>query len=273
MVQRLPKTAAALLLSVVALVGCGLNEPREALIPEATPTIAPFFRDGAVLPVPTVNVQFAPTPTPIPVPTPLPPGSVLASRDTRPDRLAERIREVPVYDGAFHPDWTVSQSWDMQFNPASRNAGFADRITFEGRGKAAFGGVLFGVKPSHQGLYERKQVLGIRFRISGGAEYLSRDSLIIKILGSNTYSYWVEGDTSVQFKEEVPPNTLIFDEIGLRGLGLKRDIPPGVWAELDLWLDDYDRVDYKYITGIVIMNEPDFRAPFFIDAVHLLVER
>jgi hypothetical protein len=73
----------------------------------------------------------------------------------------------------------------------------------------------------------------------------------VTVLGSNSYTYWVEDDISVKSIYEP-----VFSETRLYYLGVNRTIPPNTWVKVELWLDEriYDP-DYRYVTGFYIKNE------------------
>ncbi len=129
-------------------------------------------------------------------------------------------------------------------------------------------------------MYSRNEILGVSFWLSGGANAVDPGDLAITVVGSNAYPYWVAGDTSVQQAAGIPDSAItdefpLFSETRLYFLDIKRTIPPDMWVEVVLWLDEREfDPDYRYITGIYIKNDdPAFLPTFYVDRMSLLLIR
>ncbi|HMQ31511.1 MAG TPA: hypothetical protein PKD53_12355 [Chloroflexaceae bacterium] len=259
-----------LLVGLAALAACA---PTQAAMPtpRPAPTIAPFF-SGERPAAPTVTI---PTPAagmrPSSDAPPLSDASILQEAAQR-DRSDRVVAEVRIFDEQLDPNWTLEESWGMRLDP--RSPSFAGRglSSLEATPLEAFGGVLLSNGPDSTRLYPRSDVLGVRFSVSGGPRYLPADALVVKVVGSNRYPYFVFGDSSVTLAYD-PTNRNVFPEVGLNRLGLRRDLEPGEWADVELWLDGYDIADYTYVTGLNVMNAASYMDRFYIDNVRLLVRR
>ncbi len=268
--MRHAKIFSALLAAVALLVGCAPSQAATSPTPRPMPTIAPFF-SGERPAAPTVVL---PTPIATPRPagdSPLSDASILQEAAQR-DRSDLVVSEVTIFDEQLDPNWTLAESWGMRLNPRSLSFSSRGVSSLEATPLEAFGGVLLSNKPDSRRIYPRADVLGIRFSVSGGDRYLPADGLVVKVVGSNRYPYFVFSDQSV-FIANDPTNRNVFPEVGLSRLGLKRDLEPGEWADVELWLDGYDIADYTYVTGLNVMNAASYMDRFYIDNVRLLVRR
>jgi hypothetical protein len=259
------------LVALVSLAGCVSDPTAQQATPRPAPTIAPFFSgvpDSAptiVLPTPLPDTLQAPEDPPLSDAAAL---QATAQRDSS-DRV---VAEVAIYDEQLDPNWSLDESWGIRINPRSLSFSSSGRVALEAVPVEAFAGVLLINSPESTRIYPRDDVLGIRFSVSGGERYLQPESLIVKVMGSNRYPYFVGDDQSVRIDYD-PSNPYVFDEVGLSRLGLRRDLEPGEWAEVELWLDGYDLAGYTYVTAINVMNAPSFMTPFYIDNIRLLVRR
>jgi hypothetical protein len=117
--------------------------------------------------------------------------------------------------------------------------------------------------------YPYSAVLGISFWLNSGADTLNTDALVVTVLGSNDYGYYLPNDKSV-----VTDAKNFFSETRLYYLGINRSIPPNTWVPIVLWLDSlpYDP-PYKNVTGIYLKNDASFRQTFYVDQVELLLAK
>lgn len=259
-----------LLLVVLAfLAGCVPGQIGPSPTPRPAPTIAPFFSGAR----PTVPVVTIPSPVPGAQQSSDPPLSDAAALQATAQRdVSDRVvTEVTIFDEQLDPNWSLDDSWGIQLNPRSPSFAGSGRVSLEAIPLEPFAGVLMTNSPLSTEMYPRADVLGVRFSVSGGARYLQPDSLIVKVVGSNRYPYFVEDDRSVWLDDS--PNAQVFAEVGLDWLGLRRDLEPGEWADVELWLEGYDLADYTYVTAINVMNAPSYMHRFYIDNVRLVVRR
>ncbi len=260
---------ALLLVAVAAIAGCAQRPAAAIPTPRPPATIAPFFGDRT-RPLPTLDI-------PSPAPRPTTNTDVLSSdasilqATAQRDSLDSVIDEVVFFDEGLDPSWTAEHSFDQRIN--LRSAAFASSgfTSLEAVPEVPFGGLMLTLTSRSRNLFPRADVLGVRFAVTGGSRALTPNNLIVKVLGSNRYPYFVENDSSVPRPPDLGPDRLLFPEVALDALGLRRDLEPGEWAEVELWLDGYDQVDYNYVTGLVIFNDELFLDPFYIDNVRLLV--
>jgi hypothetical protein len=240
--------------------------------PVPTPTIAAFFQEA---PVPSANPNIPGIPTPIPalemIGTITPVDNSDATTVER-DVLADNIQEVPVYSSRLNPGWSTDSSWGMRREIQSARITNSDITALEAVPGEPYSGLFFTVTKNSAKTYFRDQILGVRFRVSGGPNYLSPNSIQMDVIGSSQYKYWSEDDQTITSMHGTGTKPLDAG-ISLGRLGLKRDVEPNTWVEMDFWLDDYDAPKYTYVTGVAFMNDSSFLKNFYIDKVSLLVRR
>ncbi len=246
-------------------------------IPQSTGTPATA---AVLLPTSTPAPPLPPTSTPVALAAPLPLTSTPAapllttSPPTAPD---EQIALLPIYDDHLHPDWSTEQSQGVVYDLAT------DTYTYSGRVAAAispqrkYGQFFLTVREDTQTVYNRNEILGVSFWLSGGSNSIDPGDLAVTVVGSNAYPYWVAGDTSVQRAAGIPDTEIteefpLFSETRLYFLDINRTIPPHMWVEIVLWLDEREfDPDYRYVTGIYIKNDdPAYLPTFYIDRMSLL---
>ncbi len=246
------------------------------LLPTSTPAPPLPPTSTSVAPAP----PLPPTSTPVALAAPLPPTSTPAapllttSPPTAPD---EQIALLPIYDDHLHPDWSTEQSQGVVYDLAT------DTYTYSGRVAAAispqrkYGQFFLTVREDTQTVYNRNEILGVSFWLSGGSNSIDPGDLAVTVVGSNAYPYWVAGDTSVQRAAGIPDTEIteefpLFSETRLYFLDINRTIPPHMWVEIVLWLDEREfDPDYRYVTGIYIKNDdPAYLPTFYIDRMSLL---
>lgn len=262
---------APLLIALAALAACAPAQGAAVPTVRPTATIAPFF-GGDTRPLPTLEIP-SPEPRPTSESDELSSDASILQATAQRDALDGVVDEFVFFDEGLDPNWTSEHSFDQYLN--LRSAAFASSgfTSLEAVPEAPFGGVMLTLRSGSRNLFPRADVLGVRFAVSGGTRALTPYNLIVKVLGSNRYPYFVEDDRSVPRPPDMRPDKPIFDEVGLDALGLRRDLEPGEWAEVELWLDGYDQTDYNYVTGLVIFNDELFLDPFYIDNVRLLVRQ
>lgn len=264
------RRAALALLVLVALAGCGQIVPDDAQPPRPTATIAPFF-SGAEPLVPTFDI-----PTPAPRPTPA--SQSVANEPSSAQGAAQRdpldriIEEVTIYDERLDPNWSTSYSFWHLVNLESSDTSFSGFVSLKAVPERVLGGTALTINKDSRKIYPRADILGLRFNVSGGRQPLTPYNLILRVLGSNRYPYFEEDDTSLGVAPSEDTGGPAID-LPLEKLGLRRDLKPGEWAEMEMWFDTYDRVDYRYLTGFVVMNDQSYMKPFYIDNVRLLVRQ
>lgn len=225
-------------------------------------------------PVPTVSSAFSARPTiPIAPPwldaTPVSDTSVAPTSAQTDPKLVEEI----IYDDSLSPNWTTEQSRWVDLDPANRAYADGGQFAIKTSLTDTTGLLFFTVKPGIRKSYMRKDVLGIRFRLTGGSSYISPDEMTVTINGSNSFSYWRDDDRSVEASGRVTdPRKPLFSDTQLVFLGINKPIPPRTWVEITIWLDklQFDP-DYTYLTGFYIKSERQYMKAFYVDQVKLLL--
>lgn len=247
-----------LLLLLLLVAGCGANisAPRPAG-PLPTPTVAAMFNPVAIA-------------TPAPIPTSAPVS--FPPREVDPDKQFE---EIVIYDEELRAGWSLEQSSGVRYDTAVSGRTYSGSFATSITPLQEAGEFFLTVERGAQEVYTRDQVIGVSFWLNGGPFPISNDSLVMAVVGSNDYTYWVENDPSIMLSGRVTQaDAELFSPTRLYYLGVNRTVPANQWVEVINWLDDriYD-VDYKYITGMYIRSDRTFFNPFYIDRITLLVER
>ncbi len=217
----------------------------------ATPTVANIFQTYREVPA---------TPTIQPSPTADFSQSVSAATPS------VETQTVTIYNDTFNPNWEMLASEEMNADAQSTafvSSGKSSIAITPGRD---YGTVYFVVQPAAKETYPRSRVLGLQFKLNSGDGILENNDLLITVIGSNQYPYFVLGDTSVT--NTVDP---VFPETRLYYLHINQAIPPHTWVDVNVWLDDliYDPI-YQYVTGFYIKNDEGFRSTFYIDDIRLI---
>lgn len=240
------------------LVGCG-RLAAESPVPtlETPPTISPLFQIQPTLSADTLQRPLA-TPS---------------SGSSSSPSLDEQIKEVTIFDEAMADGWTLGDSQGTDVNEKSRGHSKSGIYRIAVTPSGAEDTVQFSLTPESENRYLRNQVLGISFWVSSKT-VIAPDSLLVTVMGSNAYPYYVEGDTSVRLNGEVTDGSPIFSETRLYYLDINHSIPPNTWVEIVLWLDDrqFDP-NYRYLTGFYIKNDLSFQDTFYVDRVSLLLRK
>jgi len=179
------------------------------------------------------------------------------------------IYEIPVYRGAgtLSPGWSVTRSWAVTYSLAAPGRSLSGTHAISMAAQADYGTLFFGNTSDSGREYSRTQVIGLRMFLNAGDQTIMPGDLAFTVLGSNAYTYYVIGDTSV------PTTTkMFFSESRLDELGLMRPLPPNTWVELDINLDSliYDP-DYKYVTAFYIKTDIGFRQTVYIDNISMIM--
>ena len=237
---------------------------RETPQPDTVPTNSRYFQPNAFTPPPTRTRR--PTPTLAASKIREPSGTVIAIGQAP---AASRIVTTTIYDEQLNKNWTIdfSTGMDIQLGDTARahQGSKAIAITpLQDYGKA-----LFTVREGVTQTYPYSAVLGVTFWINSGADQLNTDSLVVTVIGSNDYGYYLPNDKSV-----ATDNQRFFSETRLYYLSVNRDLPPNTWLEITVWLDSlpYDPL-YKNVTGVYLKNDAGFRQTFYIDQIDLLMAK
>lgn len=260
------------------LTGCTVvaAQPQQGAAAQMTPTTNALFAEkgdftvsrigelNVTLPAPTVANYFLAhdTPTPRPSPTPFPTLPI-----PTPDLRRTQAITATIYSDELDSNWTIVESEALEVDPASTRYIHDGRYAVAATPREDYSQLFFAVSPEAGVAYPRDHVLGVSFWLNGGAGSLAREDLAVTVVGSNAYPYFVAGDDSVVTNESI-----FFSETRLYYLGINRTIPPDTWTEVIVWLDQlpYDPI-YRYVTGVYIKNDMDFRQTFYVDDVNLLM--
>jgi hypothetical protein len=279
--------------------------PIFALVPTTSPAGIPMDPDStAPAFTPLTNADDATIPPAVPVspaaltPTPTPEDiqsstsiTTTASHQiflplmlhavTEMDTLAEptedeRIAEIIIYDEELAPNWTAEQSRGITYDMATTDYVYSGAVATAITPTKTYGQFFLTLNAAPEVAYDRDEIIGVSFWLSGGASLIENDDLAVTVLGSNDYTYWVPDDTSVaeQLEEELTDGLPLFSETRLYFLDINRPIPPNTWVEVIVWLNEriYDP-PYNYITGIYLKNDADFLQTYYIDRVSFLVDQ
>ena len=262
------------LLLVTLLVGCGQQASTAPVM--VPPTIAPVF-DAAPELKPTPVASNTPTDLPQPAlastPTDMPLPALATPVPAATERLTQTV-DLQVYDEAMVTGWSLRSSSGVKYNSESKAFAYESKLAVEAIPTKEYGNLIFGVARSAPRNYKRAEVLGVRFRVSGGKAILPNDGLIVTVFGSKKFPYFVAGDSSATFPEgRIVGEEPLFPETRLYFLDINRAIAPGEWAEVIVWLDDHFTPDYTYVTGIQIKNDEQYLDPFYVDDVALIMRQ
>jgi hypothetical protein len=224
-------------------------------------------------PTPTVSAAFIPyAPTMEPLPTLRPPADS-PRRPRASDPLVDaQVTLVPVYDDLLAAGWSLEHSSSLTYELQSDMYVDKGRYAIRVQPGDGSGLLYFTLNPDAGKTYPRDRVLGLRFRLSGGAVDLPNDALAVAVIGSNASPYWLENDRSVKVSGRVTDNQPLFSETRLYFLDINQTIPAKSWEDVIVWIDDliYDPT-YKYVTGFYLKPDKDYRSSFYIDQVSLIL--
>lgn len=233
-------------------------------------------------PTPTVSAVFSPAPPIVVVQVPTPARNTAEASAARLDDTYARrdgqsrdvqVAEVLVYDDALDDNWTLENSSMMSYNLQNMRYIDRGRYAIEAAPTTGIGMLYFTLRQDSRQVFRRDQVLGLRFRLTGGADFIENDALAVTVVGSNRQPYWVAGDNSVNLEGRVTDDEPVFSETRLYYLDINQPIPPDTWVDVVLWLDEriYDP-DYTYVTGFYLKTEKDLLDRFYVDQVNLLLD-
>ncbi len=278
------------LLAAVILAACGRSTASPALTAVPLPTLAPVFsvESATDLPATAQPTPASPTATPrIPLAT----ATTAATPETPavqetalppelPTRVSGELRpltpvtsEIPIYTDKLSPGWSLKSSVDMTYNERSTTFVYTGTAAVLAQPAKPWSQLIFGVTKDSQQLYRRDRILGVRFRVSSSTAVIPTDGLVVTVYGSKLYPYYVPDDRSATRPEgRVTTDDPLFPETRLYFLDVNRDIEPGEWVEIVVWLDQHFTPDYTYVTALSIKNDEKFLQPFSVDDVSLITE-
>lgn len=244
-----------LLLAATLASACTRQPEASSVVVE--PTIAPIFNQAP---------QVKPTSRPLIVPT-VEPNVTPRATSAEPTTL-----DVKVYGDRLASGWSLESSSGIVFTEDETTIAHSGSTAIAARPTQAFGQLILGLQSGTPTTYRRDNVLGVTFMVSGGSNILPSDGLIVTVYGSKKHPYFVPGDRSATQPEgRITSDDPLFPETRLYFLGLNRDILPGEWAEITVWLDDHFTPDYTYITALQIKNDERYLDPFYVDDVALVL--
>ncbi len=235
---------------LVILIGC--TNPTESFPTETPNNLSPTIVD-----------TNTPTSTPEPTYTPSPTIDL-----STPDIKLTNVRYVMIYSDEFNPDWELIQNNDVETNIEAKTLFNSGTQSIAITPKIGLSRTNFVVKEDASKYYPRDKIFGFRFWINPANGYIKPSNLLVNIIGSNDYSYYVDGDDSVNNNTD-PASS----ETPLDNLGYNQIISPETWFEVIILLDDFAYyIDYEYIVGFYIKNAEGFLQTFYIDDIQLIIE-
>ena len=225
-----------------------------------TPTLSILFHKGDATQTPTLNpdnpTQATPSATPKPTNqiTPTTVGSGI-------------IAQSAIFSDTLNADWILDNSWGGKWSLDSAVNTPEGHKSVSYKPSEDFGALFFSVQKSTSHAIPRKQTMGISFRLNPGDLPLGADQLAVTVVGSNDYTYWLKGDSSVTSLN----NGQIFSETRLYYLNVNRALPPNTWTEITVWLDklQYDPM-YDNVTGIYLKTDRGVQNTIYVADVTLL---
>jgi hypothetical protein len=232
------------------LIGCANNL-------EAFPTEIPNN------PSPTIVDTNPDTTTPHATLTPFPTVGL-----PNPRTKLTNIRYVMIYSDEFNPDWELAKTTDVNTNIGATTLFNEGTQSIAISPKIGLSRTSIVVREDALKKYPRDIILGFRFWINPANGYIKPSNLMINVIGSNAYSYYVEGDDSV--KKSNDPE---FSETPLDLLGNDQVMSPETWVEVVVLLDDLVYVpDFEYIVGFYIKYAEGFIQTLYIDDIQLIIK-
>ncbi len=221
-------------------------------------------------------------------------GDAAADDAARRSPSGNAYAEQLIYDDALNPNWTLDNSFLVDYDPLDTKHWFESLSESSADGKATgpgknaalstgavaikvtptddFGALFFTVQPETTTDYSLNSVLGISFWLNSGPQLLDTADLAVAVLGSNELTYWQSGDDSVLGALSNAQDAETFSETRLYFLDINRSIPPDTWTRVFVWLDELEfQPDYEHVTGFYIKTDGNFRGTFYVDQVSLLV--
>ncbi|MBE2221673.1 MAG: hypothetical protein IAF02_09045 [Anaerolineae bacterium] len=199
--------------------------------------------------------EVAPTLTPLPTLTPKP---------------TVEMKIVKIFGDTLHEDWSLQNSRAVDYDLNESAFVYEGSTAISYKPNLEYADLAFTVNEDANDVYLRDKVLAVRFWLYSVGEYVNTDALLVSVVGSNDFPYWVADDNSVVTQDSRP----VFPATRLYYLNVEEDIPPDTWFQVELWLNDliYDP-QYEYVTGIYIKNDENFFRTIYIDDVELLVQQ
>jgi hypothetical protein len=208
----------------------------------STPT-----RDGSAVqdksPTPSLTITQSPT-----VVTAIP-------KKTQPEALYKSI-----YAEELNTNWDATGGNNEEINlraQAKSQAGFLSIAIIPTK---AFNKIDFKVKESTKELYPRAKIIGLRFWIHPEDYDLSPSNLSLKLIGSNNYTYFKNGDE------------LFSVDTTLDSHGYNQSISANTWTELTIWMENLnDEIDYNNLVGFSFINDSGTLQTIYLDQVELIL--
>ncbi|MCB8945999.1 MAG: hypothetical protein H6658_19810 [Ardenticatenaceae bacterium] len=255
------------------LIACTSQQSGQSESTFPTPTINPIFVSGSretadqspVFPeLSDNNTEVVIEQTDTPTAT-----TVAEETPTAPTTSAPLSRRIlRVYGDSLQSDWSLENSYDMEYDPQDELAPYDGRYALAITPQANFGKLFFTVQEDSRTVFLHENVATIRFWLYS-EDYIGPEDIGITILGSNEYPYWVANDDSVRPNDNLPS----FIPTRLSFLGIEEDIPPENWVQIEIWLEDLQfDPDYLYVTGITIENDEGYLQTFYIDNLEIIIE-
>ena len=268
-----------LMVALLLLLGaCSSDNNSSAIASDsarATPTTHPFMNTSgdSFLETPVIEkgAVSAPSndqlfgendvPTPVPSPTRFPTST---PNPAQPTAAPPTFRDVTIYNDQLDANWTLNKSAGLSYDAQASSTVYTGTVAISVVPEKDFGILFFTVDENTSQSYLRSEVLGIRFQLNSGNDYLALEDMAVSVVGSNDIPYWLDEDKSVESTVGEYP----FSETRLYFLGINEDIPPNTWVEAEIWLNDliYDP-DYLYVTGFYIKHGDGYRTNYFVDDV------
>lgn len=174
---------------------------------------------------------------------------------------------VPIYTGVLTPGWSLGNSWGVEQAEDSTVLSPSGEKSIRFTPKEDYGSLFFTVEKTGSATYLRAKTVAVSFLLNPGNNSLSPDQLAVTILGSNDYSYWLKGDTSVASANQGQ----MFSETRLYFLSVNRSLPANTWTEIIVWLNKliYDP-NYQYVTGMYLKTDSSFSDTLYVANVVFL---
>jgi len=252
-----------LLLAVLASCGDQSQAP-----PYVAPTIASMFGTvpaiGSVFPLAPTADNAIPPPTANP--TTIAQATITALGENK-------LIVVPVYNDVLSGSWSIKNSVQTIIDVQNQEYVDQGRFAIKAQPQSTSSILYFTLDKTIKKYLLRNKVQALRFYLSGGNYALSKESMVVAVIGSNIHPYWVKNDTSVRIEGRITNKQPVFSETRLFYLGINRAIPPKTYVKVILWLNDriYDP-PYTYVTGFYIKTDKVSAPTFYIDNVSLLIQ-
>ncbi len=186
------------------------------------------------------------------------------------------IISATVYDDALSPNWDLANSQGVNFSRQDATQPQAGDYHLTATAFEPSAALRFTVREQDSTPYRRNETLGLRFWLYSPT-IMTNDDLSLIVEGSNSQSYWIEGDVSANNAD-----VLTFSGKREYELGFNQAVPPNTWVQVEILLDDleydpgYDDTPvedalYEYLTSFYLQFEDEHVTTIFIDSVELLM--